>query len=98
MRNRNLGERSICFRGFARSMTFPLAFGLLVSAAWGDSPPTAPPVPSVRDAYVERRGVINRSARLTDTLTVTVCKGEYDAWIQVQHPTPAIVLYLDGVL
>jgi hypothetical protein len=58
----------------------------------------ATPVPTVRDAYVVSGKKIVRNARLTDHLTVIVCKAEYDAWKQSLAPVPNLLLYLDGVL
>ena len=60
---------------------------------------TAPaPAPLVRDAYVVRDKTIVRSVRLTNTLTVIVCKAEYDTWEKSFTSKPTLDLYLDGVL
>ncbi len=59
---------------------------------------TATPLPTVRDSYVVKNGKIVRSVRLTDNLTVIVCKAEYDAWAQSLSSPPKLALYLDGVL
>jgi hypothetical protein len=59
---------------------------------------TTAPAPKVRDAYVVRDKKIVRRARLTDTLTVIVCKAEYDPWEQSFTSKPSLDLYLDGVL
>src|SRR5580658_7427712 len=86
-----------------KRMLYRIAFLLitLISPAWigwCDSPAVTVNPPVIRDAYVYTRGAFSRKVRLTDTLTVVVCKSEYDAWMRSQHPTPAIALYLEGVL
>jgi hypothetical protein len=72
-----------------------LAGIVLVGPVWSQ---TATPLPTVRDAYVVKNGKIVRSVRLTDNLTVIVCKAEYEAWAQSLSSPPKLALYLDGVL
>lgn len=74
-----------------------LAAILAAVPAFADT--TAPaPAPLVRDAYVVRDKTIVRSVRLTNTLTVIVCKAEYDTWEKSFTSKPTLDLYLDGVL
>jgi hypothetical protein len=68
---------------------------LLVGTIWGQTSPSAP---MVRDAYSVRAGNVIRSARLRGYLNLVVCKAEYDAWAQPQHPRPDLALYMDGIL
>lgn len=72
-----------------------LAWLLLASSMWGQ---TAPSAPMIRDAYSTRGDTLTRSVRLRGNLKLTVCKDEYDAWAQAQHPVPDLSLYVDGLL
>lgn len=70
-----------------------LACCLLVGSIWGE---TSPSTPTVREAYSVRAGHVIRSVRLRGYLNLVVCKAEYDAWAQPQHPD--LALYMDGIL
>jgi len=77
------------------TLVLSLACSFLAGPALAES---ATPAPTVRDAYVVSGKKIVRNARLTDHLTVIVCKAEYDAWEQSLASKPNLALYLDGVL
>lgn len=76
-------------------MSFWLAALLAAVPALADTTASAP---QIHDAYVVRDQKIVRSVRLTNTLTVVVCKAEYDTWENSLTSKPTLDLYLDGVL
>jgi hypothetical protein len=94
----NLLERlsplPVCLRPLSQ-ISLCLAALLTAAPALAD---TTAPAPQVRDAYVVRDQKIVRSVRLTNTLTVIVCKAEYDTWENSFISKPTLDLYLDGVL